>query len=433
MKRLLICIVALALGAGLASLRLRPSDGPSKLPEALQKAAFAKVARAWSSRPGALAAGWGLADLPIAKLGTADPESKKRSARAELPPRLSVLVLGQPGAPKMALVTAEMLSIPARTALLLRAYAGEALSMPREYIVVVATHTHAGPRPHFGPALRVAFGHSELEEQGLASAVAYAADQARRSYQQVRFGASSSRLSTYIANRSPGASSPVDDRLRAVQLSAQGRRVLLWSYAAHPTLVARSSRQADGDYPARVASILEEQAGFDQVIFLPGRTAHATVATERNPDRLAEILAHALRGLAEVADNGSTAQAGLAFEPIELPAIDPRFTLIGDLVAAPWLQSWLGKNESKVHLLRLGSVGMTFVAGEVSNGLVPSTSGDQWVVSLSGSGLGYLVDPKDRSVQPERPLVLLGKSELTQMGELLRIVAGSLSTDRLYE
>ena len=49
---------------------------------------------------------------------------------------------------------------------------------------------------------------------------------------------------------------------------------------------------------------------------------------------------------------------------------------------------------------------------------------------MSGSGLGYLVDPRDRFVEPERPLVLLSEAELSQMGELLRIVAGSLSKDR---
>ena len=68
----------------------------------------------------------------------------------------------------------------------------------------------------------------------------------------------------------------------------------------------------------------------------------------------------------------------------------------------------------------------------MSNGLVEHLR-DQWVVSMSGSGLGYLVDLGDRFVEPERPLVLLSETELSQMGELLRIVAGSLSKDRRSE
>ena len=142
------------------------------------------------------------------------------------------------------------------------------------------------------------------------------------------------------------------------------------------------------------------------------------------------MLAHALGGLATIAENQSTALTGLAFEQIELPALEPRLPVVAGLVVAPWLHQWLGRNEVQTHLLRLGRVGLTFVSGEVSNGLVPSTSGDQWVVSMSGSGLGYLVDPRDRFVEPERPLVLLSEAELSQMGELLRIVAGSLSKDR---
>ena len=430
MRRHLICLSLAVLAVILASVRLRPTPSALELPEATKKAAFAKVAKAWSADPAPLEAGWGRVDLPLAKLGQEGSTSTVRTGRAGLPPRLSVLILGQRGQPEAVLVTAELLSTPRRTGALIRAYAGEALAIPPERILIVATHTHAGPRPPFGPALRIAFGEPELEDQKLAAAVAYAADQAKQNYTKVRMGSSDSQLSTYIANRSPGASSPVDDRLRAITLNASGRRLLLWSYAAHPTLVSRRAQHADGDYPARVASILEEQAGYHQVIFLPGRTAHATVATQRHPDRLAEMLAHALGGLATIAENQSTALTGLAFEQIELPALEPRLPVVAGLVVAPWLHQWLGRNEVQTHLLRLGRVGLTFVSGEVSNGLVPSTSGDQWVVSMSGSGLGYLVDPRDRFVEPERPLVLLSEAELSQMGELLRIVAGSLSKDR---
>ena len=433
MKRLSICLAIALVGLALAGLRLRPSDAPPKLPEAIRKAAFAKVARAWSERPAPLAAGWGKADLPVPKLSSGPNADNSRTARPGLPPRLSVLVLGRPFKPQLALVTIEILSVPKRVGEVIRAYVGEVLAMPTERVLVIATHTHAGPRPQFGPALRTAFGEPEFGERRLAAAVTYAADQARKRYQSVEVGSASTSFSTYIANRSPGASAPVDDRLRAVRIDARGQRLLLWSYSAHPTLVSRRSLQADGDYPARVASNLEEKVGFDQVIFLPGRTAHATVATERNPDVLAVALTEALIGLDTIAQGSSRAAVELAFESFELPKLDPRVPFVSDIVTAPWLHNWLGSSEIGVHFLRVGSVGMTFVSGEVSNGLVPSTSGDQWVVSLAGSGLGYLVDPRDRMVQPEQPLVLLGFNELSQIGELLRIVAGSLSTDRLSE
>ena len=84
---------------------------------------------------------------------------------------------------------------------------------------------------------------------------------------KVRMGSSDSQLSTYIANRSPGASSPVDDRLRAITST---HRVV--ACCCGPTqrthLRVAAHARADGDYPARVASILEEQAGYHQVIFL---------------------------------------------------------------------------------------------------------------------------------------------------------------------
>ena len=109
--------------------------------------------------------------------------------------------------------------------------------------------------------------------------------------------------------------------------------------------------------------------------------------------------------------------------------LEPRLPVAAGLVVAPWSPMARSKRSPNAPA-PARRVGLTFVSGEVSNGLVPSTSGDQWVVSMSGSGLGYLVDPRDRFVEPERPLVLLSEAELSQMGELLRIVAGSLSKDR---
>jgi hypothetical protein len=423
MKPLAICITAALFITLIVSLRLRPTDGDFKLPEAQRKAAFAQVAKAWSGAPKTLAAGWGMSHLPLRKLGGTNKQA--RSAREGLPPRLSLLLLGQPEAPQIALITLEVVSVPKRLAQLLRSYAAEVLSLPSQRIIVVATHTHAGPRPSFGPALQLAFGAPEMEEKGLAASVAYAAKEARKTYARARLGHASSRLPAYIANRSHGVTTAVDDRLRCLVLDIGGRALLLWNYAAHPTLVARHSAHADGDYPARVAAILEQQGGIDQVIFVPGRSAHATVATQRNPERLAEVLAHALRGLEIIATNAMNSRVALSFKPIELPELQPLMPVFGPFTAAPWLSRWLGDNERTVSLLRLGPLGLTFVSGEVSNGLVPSKSARQWVVSLAGSGLGYLVLPKDRNVEPERPFVLLNDQQLKQMGELLRIVSGS--------
>ena len=74
-----------------------------------------------------------------------------------------------------------------------------------------------------------------------------------------------------MANRSPGASSPVDDR-RARRLNGEGR-LLVWSYSV---IHLAQHFEADGDYP-RVARGLEEKLSDHDL--LSRRTAHATVAT----------------------------------------------------------------------------------------------------------------------------------------------------------
>ena len=194
MRRVAICSAVFILGLFASGLRFRLGTGEMHLSEALQKSAYARVAKAWSAPTTKLAAGWGLAHLPMSKLGKDD--SKQRIAASGLPPRLSVLLLGKPGRPQMALITAEVLSVPARMAKLLRAYAGEVLAIPSDRIIVVATHTHAGPRPSFGFVLQSVFGAPEMAEKDLAAAAAHAADKARQSYRRVRFGQASSRFST---------------------------------------------------------------------------------------------------------------------------------------------------------------------------------------------------------------------------------------------
>ena len=115
MRRHLICLSLAVLAVILASVRLRPTPSALELPEATKKVAFAKVAKAWSADPAPLEAGWGRVDLPLAKLGQEGSTSTVRTGRAGLPPRLSVLILGQRGQPEAVLVTAELLSTPRRT------------------------------------------------------------------------------------------------------------------------------------------------------------------------------------------------------------------------------------------------------------------------------------------------------------------------------
>jgi hypothetical protein len=420
MKKVAICAGVAGLLIIASSVRLRRAG--TGLSASDRKTAYARMAKAWSAPRKALAAGWGEADLPIAKL--TDQAATGRLALPELAPRVSVLLLGTPRKPQAALVVLEVLAITSRLDKLTKAYAGEALSLPGERVVVIATHTHAGPRPHFGPALQLAFGRPELAEKGLAAATAYAAEQARLAYRRVWVSQASTRFSTYIANRSVGSDAAVDDRLRALIIDAGPRRLLVWSYAAHPTLVARHSDLADGDYPARVAARLRSGSGLDQVIFLPGMTAQATVATQRHPDHFAEAIGRALTGLIDIAEQSRNAKGAFSFDEIPLPKLDPRLPLLGPFVASAALSNWAGSSPRRLHLLRFGPVAMTLVAGEPSFGLVPVQAGSQWVVGMAGSGLGYLVQADDAHRLPEAPLVLLSGTELTAVGELLQIVSG---------
>ena len=128
MKRVTVCIAIGIISLVLATVRYHPEEPGAQLSEALQKSTYASVARVQSAKAGLLAAGWSKVDLPIAKL--AHDNNPGRTAREELVPRLSVLLIGRPTQPQLALITLETLAIPDRLDRVLRAYAGEVLNMP---------------------------------------------------------------------------------------------------------------------------------------------------------------------------------------------------------------------------------------------------------------------------------------------------------------
>ncbi len=339
-------------------------------------------------------------------------------------PRVHVLLLGQGGRVRAAIATVDTLHIPDQSLLVIRRTVGAVAEITPSQVLVLANHSHAGPRLPGGIAMRLAYGDAEIKHAQLLNLFDKTTRTALRAYQPARFGLAEAPMQRYVGGRAKGAQVGVDNRLRLALLQSEQQRVVLWSFAAHPTLVDRRHEHADGDYPSRVAHLLKLEGDADEVIFLPGLTAQATPATVRQVDEYAALIASAVSGLALVAANNlqSEAQVNALETGIDVEAALP-IPLVGrPLVLAPWATARLGSKDQRIKLLQLGPLRLVALPGEAAYSLMGASSKTAWVLGMSGYGMGYLVPPEDAHRHPERDLVLLGATDSQRVKELVQIL-----------
>jgi len=339
-------------------------------------------------------------------------------------PKAKVLLIGQGGQVRAAIATVDTLHIPDGSQVVIRHTVGAIAELPPERVLVVANHSHAGPRLPGGLAMRLAYGDAEIKHAQLLNLFDVITRKALRQYEPARLGLAEAPMPNYVGGRAKGAQVSLDNRLRLALLQSEQQRTVLWSFAAHPTLVDRHHKEADGDYPARVAHLLQLEKDADEAIFLPGLTAQATPATVRQVDDYSALIASAVSGLIHLAANNTQPEANVQALEVEIdvnPALP--IPLLGrPFVLAPWATARLGSTDQKVKLLQLGPLRLVALPGEPSHALMGSSAKTSWVVGMAGYGMGYLIPPEDAHRHPERDLVLLGASDAQRVKELVQIL-----------
>ncbi len=339
-------------------------------------------------------------------------------------PKAKILLLGRGGQVRAAIATVDTLHIPDPSQKVIRFTVASAAEITPERVLVVANHSHAGPRLPSGLAMRLAFGDAEIKHAQLLDLFDKLTRKALRHYEPARMGLAEAAMPNYVGGRAKGAQVSIDNKIRLALLQSKHQRTILWSFAAHPTLVNRHHPKSDGDYPARVAHLLQLEKDADFAIFLPGLTAQATPATVRQVDDYAALIASAVSGLVLLAENNMQSEARVHATEMEI-SIDPALPipLIGrPFVLAPWATSRLGSSDRKIKLLQLGPLRLVGLPGEPSHALIGSSAKNAWVVGMAGFGMGYLVPPEDAHRPPERDLVLLGTGDAQRVKELIQIL-----------
>ena len=262
-------------------------------------------------RPGAqLSAGAAKVDITPA-VGTPLAGYAKRRGRPSTgirdPLYVRTLALSD-GEDTLVLISTDLLVFPHPMAERILEKISKENSIPRQGILLAATHTHSGVGSiATGFLHEQVFGryHREIEE-GVGSRILWSVRQALENRKPVQWGAAMDEhlLAGFVENRStPGG--PVDASLSVLLFSAKPGEVAaaVVNAAAHPTLLDSKDMRFSADYPGELCRKMEEAYPGAICLFLNGasgderpRDAIGATAEER-VQRFGGLLAEAATAL----------------------------------------------------------------------------------------------------------------------------------------
>ncbi len=321
---------------------------------------------------GALAAGAGQAALNIvAEVAKAGYPPLRPTASGQDTPLMARAMVLRLGEATIGLVSLDLLEVSEE---LSEAIGAKARALGVSATLVTATHAHSS----FGGCDRnlaaqvAALGRFEADQQR--AVIDRAAEALARAVGQigpVRARWAVRPLPGLNRNRAqPGG--PVDRDLRVLAFESlpRGERIAtLFSFDAHPTLVARRSARLDADFPGRAAALIEAASG-GTALFFQGAAGDAS-ATPPQSDGLsgsasmaAHLAAEVERALASAEalpiGEAALARASIALPRAQAPAGVPK---LFQRPAAKILQAVL-MERAQLTLIRLGELLLLAIPGE---------------------------------------------------------------------
>lgn len=379
----------------------------SYYPAALEAIDARARAAGISDTPGELTAGWAVAEMtppvgaPLA--GFSSRKNGKRSEGVLDPLHARALALGD-GADTVVILVADALIIPPNIASAVRSRLLESRGLSPDDILFNATHTHCGPGGFSADwGSRITGGrHDPAIEAMLVDALASSAESALADMGPAELGSGGVDVPELIKNRARDDGA-VDPELSFLSLLREdGRRCIVASYAAHPTVLGHRTLKFSRDYPGHFQDFVGQKTGAT-VIFLSGAVGSMgpdSPAAEERTERAAKMgaaLGRRLLGATsnlEHHDEVDLASLGVAFglPPLQLRPTSTRFRL------SPWIARRIGaREEGWFHAVRLGDVllvGLPFdFSGETSlewKAWAAERGIDLWPLSFSGAYCGYL-------------------------------------------
>lgn len=378
----------------------------------------------------------GFASLPLA--GYAD---RRGASATGVHDELFVRALAlRVGGETLVFTSFDMLLVPGAVAEALARRLPE-LGLERRQLYLGATHTHSS----FGGwddrlAARFVAGRSQpavvewIERQAAASIREALADLRPATLRQGAVEAPD-----MIENSLSADGTPVNAIMPFIAVEQDGgRRAVLTSFGAHPTLVPASVRELSGDYPGFLAAALEAD-GFDMALFLAGAVGGHKATSEKGFDaarRYGEALAERLEPAIAAAPVLTDTQVGSAGSAVALPPLQVRFA--AGWRVRPWLADMVLQLPDAIYQqsARVGSVVLAASPVDYSGELalrLRSAMSDRGLIasvtSFNGDYAGYIVPAAyDNSDSYEaRDMAFFGAGAGEYLSEMLIRMAEALA------
>jgi neutral ceramidase len=290
---------------------------------------------------------------------------------------------------RLVLLTMDLIAVPGDIAAEVADEARRRWGLPREGLLIVASHTHSGPeiRPDKVPFFRIPPTFAEAIRPyvhglvtRLVEVIGAAIDEIRPARLIVR------QTSAPFAHNRRGAGA-VDRDVPVLELIGEDghRRAVVVGYACHNTAMPPADGRYCGDYAGFAQATLEEGGQADVAMFVPGAGADQDPEPRGSIDlarRHGRTLAEAVRGCLE-AQGGGVEIAGplrVAFEevPLDFLPIPSRAALRADAASddlprrtkAGYLLERLDRGETfaatypcPLHVARLGDAFLLVAIG----------------------------------------------------------------------
>ena len=227
-------------------------------------------------KPAALTAGTAKVDI-TPPVGTPLAGYSKRHGRPSTgirdPLYVRVLALSD-GEATAVFISADLLIFPRPLAEAILSKVASEMKIPRQAIILSATHTHSGTGG-IAPGLlyEMVFGSYRPDiVEGLTSRIVWAIRQAVEPRQPVRWGVARGFLGNLTENRMDPSAGLIDPAMSVFFVeSTQGKPLaLLVNASAHPTLLGSGEMRFSADFPGELARIIETAYPGSVCLFING-------------------------------------------------------------------------------------------------------------------------------------------------------------------
>ncbi len=340
------------------------------------------------------------------------------------------LVLSAPGC-KVALASAEILLVPEALEAAVRARISD---LGLAGLVLVATHTHAGPGGYYEHPLfeRIATGpYDAAARDAIAGGIAAAIRRAAGALVPARAAFAQGRADDLARSRSGG---PKDAPLTVLRVERTDGAPLaeVTVFAAHATILGKRNRTIAGDWPGRFIA----GGAHGLRLLVPGAIGDQSVD---GPDTgSVDAYAAALSARVEsLRFDAPDAAPPLAFASVEvvLPALDPGAAPALLRRAARYLVFDALPATARIEAVRIGSALLVAVPAEPVAAVAARWRAElpqgTAVVSLANGYLGYVEAAEVMARRGgETGRTYYGRELAARLGEGVRAAAGAIARER---